>query len=272
MSLQSPVLLAVFAHPDDESFRCGGTLALLAARGVRVQVLTATRGQAGSCGNPPLCNPDELPMVRERELRCACTALGIAPPILLDYHDGVLSDLDEAGAAAQVVAVIQQLRPEALLTWPPDGLSGHPDHCAVSRWTSRAFAEASGMGSDAPVALYHLALPASIAATLGLTNLHAVPDGQISLTVNVESVWDRKLRAVACHRTQRAGSPILAAPVARQRLFLDTEHFILYAVRQVWMPADRRDCMQALEMPATKRPGQATYGLPRSLDEVYTLR
>ena len=58
-------LLAVFAHPDDEVFRCGGTLALLAKHGVRVQVLTATRGQAGSCGNPPLCTPDELPSVRE---------------------------------------------------------------------------------------------------------------------------------------------------------------------------------------------------------------
>lgn len=248
MSLQSPVLLAVFAHPDDETYRCGGTLALLAARGVRVQVLTATRGQAGSCGNPPLCTPDDLPLVRERELRCACSALGIASPILLDYHDGALSDLDEAGAVAQVVAVLQQLRPDVLLTWPPDGLSGHPDHCAVSRWTSRAFAEASDIGSDAPMALYHLAVPISIAATLGLTNLHAVPDGEISLAVNVESVWDRKLTAVACHRTQRAGSPILAAPAARQRLFLGAEHFILHAARQGWMPADHRDCMQALEV------------------------
>jgi len=88
----APVLLAVLAHPDDESFRCGGTLALLARRGVRVQVLTATRGQAGSCGEPPLCRPDELPAVRECELRCACAALGVLPPILLDYEDGHLSE------------------------------------------------------------------------------------------------------------------------------------------------------------------------------------
>ena len=54
-------LLAVFAHPDDETFRPGGTLALLARGGVRVQVLTATRGEAGSCGDPPLCTPEELP-------------------------------------------------------------------------------------------------------------------------------------------------------------------------------------------------------------------
>jgi LmbE family N-acetylglucosaminyl deacetylase len=65
-------VLAVFAHPGDETFRCGGTLALLARCGVRAQVLTATRGQAGSRGDPSLCTPDEFPAMRENELRCAC--------------------------------------------------------------------------------------------------------------------------------------------------------------------------------------------------------
>ena len=79
MTGDTPVLLAVFAHPDDETFRPGGTLALLARRGVKVHVLTLTHGEAGSCGRPPLCMPDELPAC-ERELRCACAALGIQPP------------------------------------------------------------------------------------------------------------------------------------------------------------------------------------------------
>jgi LmbE family N-acetylglucosaminyl deacetylase len=241
-----PSLLTVFAHPDDEAFRCGGTLALLARRGVRVQILTATRGQAGSCGDPPLCTPAELPLVRERELRCACAALGIAPPILLDYSDGALADVDEAAAAAQVLAVIEQVRPTVLLTWPADGLSGHPDHCAVSRWTARAFDQAASLGADAPRALYHLAVPLSVAGTLGLTQLHAAPDEQISLAVNVAAVWERKLAAIGCHRTQLGGSPILAAPVARQRLFLGMEHFIR-APRAGTPAAGYRDCMQELE-------------------------
>ena len=136
-------LLAVFAHPDDESFRCGGTLALLARRGVQqVHVLTATRGEAGSCGDPPLCTPEGLPAVRERELRCACAALGIEPPRLLDYRDGTLAGVDEEEAVEQVLTVIRELRPQVLLTWPPDGLSGHPDHVAVSRWTALAFERA----------------------------------------------------------------------------------------------------------------------------------
>ena len=243
-----PSLLAVFAHPDDEVFRCGGTLALLARRGVRVQVLTATRGQAGSCGDPPLCTPDKLPLMRERELRCACAALGIAPPILLDYSDGALADVDEAAAAAQVLAVIEQVRPTALLTWPPDGLSGHPDHCAVSRWTARAFAQASALATQAPFTLYHLAVPLSVTGALGLTSLHAVPDEQISLAVNVEAVWEHKLAAIGCHRTQLSESPILAAPPARQRLFLGTEHFIRHAPHGGTPAASHRDCMQELEV------------------------
>jgi LmbE family N-acetylglucosaminyl deacetylase len=239
-----PSLLAIFAHPDDEAFLCGGTLALLGRRGVRVQVLTVTRGQAGSCGDPPLCTPAELPLVRERELRCACAALGIAPPILLDYADGALADTDEAAATAQLVTVIEQVRPAVLLTWPPDGLSGHPDHCAVSRWTARA----SALATQAPFALYHLAVPLSVAGALGLTGLHAVPDEQISLAVNVEAVWKHKLAAIGCHRTQLSESPILAAPPARQRLFLGTEHFIRHAPRAATPAASHRDFIQELEV------------------------
>lgn len=219
------MLLAVFAHPDDETFRCGGTLALLARRGVRVQILTATRGEAGSCGDPPLCTPEELPAARERELRCACAALGIEPPRLLDYRDGTLARVDEEEAVAQMLEAIRELRPQALLTWPPDGLSGHPDHVAVSRWIAGAFEEAAAMGVDAPVALYHLAVPRSVANALGLAYLHAIPDAEITMTVDVTPVWEQKWAAIRCHRTQAGGSPTLAAPEEKRRLFLGKEHF-----------------------------------------------
>ena len=220
-----PSLLAVFAHPDDESFRCGGTLALLARRGVRVQVLTATRGEAGSCGDPPLCRPDELPAVREQELRCACATLGIEPPLLLDYRDGTLAEVDEEEAAARVMGVAEQLRPQVLLTWPPDGLSGHPDHIAVSRWAELALQRVAALGPDAPAALYHLVVPRSVADALGLHHLHAVPDEAVTLAVDVTPIWEQKLAAIHCHRTQAGGSPVLRAPEEKQRLFLGKEHF-----------------------------------------------
>ena len=217
--------LAVLAHPDDETYRCGGTLALLARRGVRVHVLTATRGEAGSCGDPPLCRPDELPLVRERELRCACAALGIAPPILLDYRDGTLADVDVEEGVARVMAAVLSLRPQALLTWPRHGLSGHPDHMAVSRWAELAFERATALGNGAPAVLYHLALPRSLAAAMALHGLHAVPDDEITLAVDAGPVWPQKMAAIRCHRTQMAQTPILAAPPAEQRRFLGTEHY-----------------------------------------------
>ena len=139
MATEQHRLLAVFAHPDDESFRPGGTLALLARSGVCVQVLTATRGQAGSCGQPPICSMDELPMVRGDELRCACKALSLQEPILLDYYDGSLSDTDQMAIVPALLTVIREINPQVLLTFGEDGISGHPDHIAIARYTRRAY-------------------------------------------------------------------------------------------------------------------------------------
>ncbi len=220
-----PTVLAVFAHPDDETFRCGGTLALLARCDVRVQTLAATRGEGGSRGHPPLCTPEELADLREKELRCACAALGIAPPRLLDYPDGMLSEVHEQQGAAHVLDAVRELRPHVLITWPPDGLSGHPDHVAVSRWTRLAFEAAAVPGSGAPLALYHMVVPQSVAEALGFSGLHAVQDEDVTLAVDVGAVWEDKLSAIRCHRTQTGESPILDAPRERQRMFLGVEHF-----------------------------------------------
>ena len=224
-------LLAVFAHPDDECFRSGGTLALLAQSGVRVQVLTATRGEAGSCGDPPVCRPAELPSVREGELRCACSALGIEPPIQLDYHDGALAAVDEQEGASRLLAVIRACQPQVLLTWPADGLSGHPDHMAVSRWVTLAFEQAAAGQPETSMALYHLAVPRSVADGLGMAHLSALPDEEVDLAVDIAPVWHQKLAAIRCHRTQAQSSPILSAPEPKQRLFLAREHFRLATAR-----------------------------------------
>jgi LmbE family N-acetylglucosaminyl deacetylase len=220
-------LLAVFAHPDDETFRCGGTLALLAQRGARVQVLTATRGEAGSCGEPPLCTPAELPAVRERELRCACAALGIEPPHLLDYHDGQLAAADPEHLVKQILDVVNELGPQVLLTFGPDGLSGHPDHVAIGRCATEAYRRAEGVA-----ALYSLALPRSVAERLEMKRVQPVDDEAISLSVDVSPVWEAKLAAIRCHATQLSASPIMHASIERQRLFLGAEHFVQAAVRR----------------------------------------
>lgn len=225
MLAQMTSLLAVFAHPDDEVFRCGGTLALLAQRGVQVQVLTATNGQAGSLGDPPLCSRQELGAMRDAELRCACDALGILPPILLDYQDGALAEIGADQAVDRIMAILSEIQPQVLLTWPPQGLSRHPDHLAVGRWATRAFQRAVAEGVGRLAGLYYVAVPRSVAELLGPGQFQATADEEIDVTVDVATVWQTKIAAIRCHRTQLAESPILRAPLERQQLFLGTEHF-----------------------------------------------
>ena len=216
------VLLTIFAHPDDETYRAGGTLALLAQWGVRVHVLCATRGEAGI----PEMAPDEAGKVRQAELECACRALGIEPPRFLDYRDGTLPQVNDDQAIGQVVQAVQELRPQVLLTWPPNGVSGHSDHMAVSRSTGEVFQRTAGL-----VALYHLVVPRSLAEVMEMDHLRTVPDEAVTLAVDVSAVWEKKMAAIRCHRTQMDNSPILSASAERQRLFLGMEHFRLEAVR-----------------------------------------
>ena len=223
--MNKPHLLAIFAHPDDEVFRCGGTLALLALRGVCVHILTFTRGQAGSCGQLPVCSREELGIVRTDELYCSCRMLGLETPVVLDYEDGALVEVSQGEGVSQITAQIQSIHPKVLLTWPPDGLSGHPDHIAVSRWTMAAHHQAKSEGIDELVALYYLAMPDSLARELGMKQLHTIPDHEVTVTVDVQKVWDQKTAAIACHRTQIGESPILQAPMEHQRRFLGWEHF-----------------------------------------------
>jgi len=220
-------LLAVFAHPDDETFRCGGTLALLARRGVRVHLLTATRGEAGSCGDPPLCTPAELPAMREQELRCACAALGVKVPHILDYRDGHLDEVNPEELIAEILDVVQAVQPQVMLTFGPDGLSGHPDHVAIGQCAAEAFHRAGEVA-----ALYTVAVPQSVAERLGMGRVHPVPDEEIALVVNVTPAWEQKMAAIRCHATQLGASPMMQAPVEQQRRFFGTEHFVRAAVRQ----------------------------------------
>ncbi len=216
-----PTLLAVFAHPDDETFRPGGTLALLARQDVQVVVMTFTRGGAGSCGDPPLCLPDELPAVREAELRCACSVLGIQPPRVLDYADGQLQQADAELMIAHILSIVNEIRPQVWLSFGPDGLSSHPDHIAAGQWAAEAFRRAEG-----GAALYTVAVPRSLKEKLDMRQVHAVPDDAIALSVDVASVWETKLAAMRCHATQWSTSPMVNAPEERRRLFFGREYFV----------------------------------------------
>jgi LmbE family N-acetylglucosaminyl deacetylase len=132
-------LLVVFAHPDDESMGMGGTLAKYAAQGIETHYLCATRGERGWFG-PEEQNPGSsaLGQIRERELTAAVRELGITGLEFLDYIDGEVDQAQPGEAIRKIVSHIRRIRPDVVVTFPPDGNYGHPDHIAVGQFTCAA--------------------------------------------------------------------------------------------------------------------------------------
>lgn len=183
-------LMAVLAHPDDESFGIGGTLARYGADpDVRVVLVCATRGEAGEIGDPGLAGPEQLGQVREQELRCACRVLGVDALYFLDYRDSGMAGspenrhphalvmADPAQAAGRIAAHIRRERPDVIITFDESGGYGHPDHVAIHHLTTAAFAAAAdparypeqiaaGLKPHQASKLYYTAIPRRFFRTL----------------------------------------------------------------------------------------------------------
>jgi LmbE family N-acetylglucosaminyl deacetylase len=206
-------LTAVLAHPDDESRIIGGTLALHACRGAHVSLYCATRGEGGDPSQPP----EEVAALRERELEAACRALGIGQLHLGRLPDGGLAEADEVAVVADIVRHLRTVRPHVVITFGPDGRTGHPDHIAIGQLAERAFERA---GDEAyrgdhellaltpwrPELLYHCAMADSVARRQGWP-FPSFPDDQL-VRVDVAEVLDRKRQAVMeAHASQWDLSP-----------------------------------------------------------------
>ena len=139
-------LLGVFAHPDDETFCAGGTFARYAEQGAEIMVVSATRGQAGQIRDAAAGNRRTIAAVREAELRLACERLGITQVRCLDHVDGTLADAEFSALADEVAEVIGEFRPDAVITFAPDGGYGHPDHVTISAVTTAACQRAADPG------------------------------------------------------------------------------------------------------------------------------
>jgi LmbE family N-acetylglucosaminyl deacetylase len=132
-------LLCVLAHPDDESIALGGTLAKYASEGVETSLVMATRGERGWFKDPGEYPGEKmLGSIREHELRKACQILGISQLEFLDYVDGDVDQANETTIIARIVRAIRMIRPDVVVTFGPDGLYGHPDHIAISQFTTSA--------------------------------------------------------------------------------------------------------------------------------------
>ncbi len=136
----------MWAHPDDENFLAGALMAAAVRNGQRVVNVTATRGEAGSLDHERW-PPDTLAEVRTRELTECLAVLGVDDIRWLDYPDGGCAGISDEAAVAKIAAILDEVGPKTVLTFPLHGLTGHSDHECVSRWTKLAFERAAQPGA-----------------------------------------------------------------------------------------------------------------------------
>lgn len=153
-----PRLLGVFAHPDDEAFCAGGTFAKYASAGADVRVISLTKGGAGQIRDASVATRATLTAVRERELDAAGIELGLTETRCLDHPDGGLSEIDSQILVRLASELLGEIDPDVVITFGPDGFSGHPDHMAVGAAVTAACYE---MRSSRSIRLFHCHLPRS---------------------------------------------------------------------------------------------------------------
>ena len=131
-------LLGVWAHPDDEAYLSAGLMAAARRAGERVVVVTATRGELGT-DDPAGWSPDRLARFRERELDESLRVVGVEEHRWLDYADGSLAAADPPPAIAALGRIIAEIEPDTIVTFGPDGMTGHDDHRTISSWVTEAW-------------------------------------------------------------------------------------------------------------------------------------
>lgn len=207
-------LMAVLAHPDDESLGLGGTLAKYSREGIETHLLTATRGERGRFGEsaekPP---PDVVGRTRESELRAAAAVLGLTDVRFLEYGDGDLDRADAREAIAKIAGHIVRVRPDVVITFGPEGAYGHPDHIAISQFTTAAIVAAAPEHRVAKFyylewgpkkwAAYQSALKNLTFKLDGVERKVAPwPEWSLTTVIDTSHVSSTVWQAVSCHKTQ----------------------------------------------------------------------
>ena len=239
-ALTGRTILAIFAHPDDESLACGGTLARAADAGARVVVVSVSRGEAGSISDGSLVPDGDLGRTRTRELGNAGRALGIAEVVVFDHPDGNVTWGRPDDLEAELALTIARFRADAVITFDDDGLYWHPDHIGVHEHTTAAVAS---RGQDAPALYYVTTPPGVMRAVVDAAHLDPRAPAELSLwgispeafghaakaptfAVDVRDWIPRKLDALRCHRTQIGpGNPFTWIDDDSARRMLGTEYF-----------------------------------------------
>jgi len=201
--------LLIFAHPDDETFGCGGTIAKLVKEGLTVNLVTATTGQAGMTGEYGKVSPDELGKIREKEHAKAAKILGISDIHYLGLMDGDVGNHSVSEIAEMLKPIIVEEDPDIVITFEKNGASNHPDHKQISRAATEAFKNWMA-SANKHVKLYHLAVPVSYLKSYekaGLTMTafgtpQGTPDEDITTIVDTTDFFQTKDNAAKMHKSQ----------------------------------------------------------------------
>ena len=240
LPLAGRTVLGIFAHPDDESLACGGTLARLADAGCRVVIVCASHGEAGSISDPALVPDGDLGRVRIVELHDAAAVLGAAEVIVLDHPDGDLRWDHVPELQAEIVSLLQRYRPDAVITFAEDGLYWHLDHIGVHE---RTYTAVRSLGAEAPP-LYYVTMQHGVMREV-VEAAHAKggapPDSSFwgiapdafgdgasppTFVIDVRDWAVRKLAALRCHRTQMGpNNPMAWIDEDEARRWLGVEQF-----------------------------------------------
>jgi N-acetylglucosamine malate deacetylase 2 len=193
-------ILLVFAHPDDESFGVAGTVKKYTQQGVPVDLICATRGEKGARLDVPATI--DTGTAREAELRAAATIMGIRDIFFLGYMDGELDKANAEEVINKITDIMRRVRPEIVITFGPDGITGHSDHVAIGKAATKAFERLSAEGGG-PRKLYYVTIAASAVPNADDFGVATRPDEQVTISTNISDYLDSKIQAIAAHRSQQ---------------------------------------------------------------------
>ncbi|WP_409331299.1 PIG-L deacetylase family protein [Trujillonella humicola] len=248
-------VLGVWAHPDDEAYLSAGLMAAARDAGCRVVCVTATPGEQGTA-DPVAWPPDLLAAERTRELARCLSVLGVTEHVWLGYRDGSCAGVPPEEPVSRICALLEEVAPDTVLTFGPDGFTGHPDHRAVARWVAAAVDRAA----PARTRLLQAAFPERRVARWGALDAElgvhlpgypvTVPDGRLAVDVALDRAQTaRKVRALRAQETQTAG--LVAA--------LGEELYGRWVAEEAFAERPRRS--RAGEGRVDRRPGEVQDGV-----------
>ncbi len=247
-------LLAIFAHPEDESFGPAGTLAKYANEGIQVTLVTTTRTAWAEQPDLTPGDPAET-RIGARDRLCSCRASGIRRVCFLDVGPGELRATDPMVIESHLVRLVREVQPQVMITLGPQLFANDYDHEIVSRVVAAAFSDAEdatkftdhfreGLGTFAPQKLYYNVLPSSLIAKWGVASLYAVADDQVTTVLDVSTYSEAMKNTMYCQRSHALD--FIGWLTEERSVRWDKEYFSLVESRLNRRPRHERDLFAGL--------------------------